>query len=185
VDPSLPTIHSVLELGQPNHVAIHNGRVHRTNSLGVRGPEYTLEPAPDVFRIVIAGDSVTMGAGVDEADAYPQVLSRLLEGRSERWRYEVINLGVSGLNIGTIVGRLRNIGLRYHPHLLVYGFTPNDIEGPAYRIPARPPDPLADQKRYDRLLQSPSYLVRMAGPRLLALRDRFDPPEGSYFASSS
>jgi len=44
----------------------------------------------------------------------------------------------------------------------------------------RSPDPLADQKRYDRLLQSPSYLVRMAGPRLLALRDRFDPPEGSY-----
>jgi hypothetical protein len=108
------------------------------------------------------------------------VLSRLLEGRSERWRYEVINLGVSGLNITAIVNRIRKVGLRYHPNLLVYGFTPNDIEGPAYRIPVRSPDPLADQKRYDRLLQSPSYLVRMAGPRLLALRDRFDPPEGSY-----
>lgn len=179
VDPSLPTITGVFDLVRPNHRAIHNGRLHRANSLGVRGPEYTPAPAPGVFRIAIGGDSVTMGAGVDEEDAYPQVLARLLDERSDRWRYEVVNLGVSGLNVAAVVDRMQNVGLRYHPNLLVYGWTPNDIEGPAYRQ-VQGKDPVADRQRYDRLLQSPSYLVRMLGPRLLALRDRFVPPEGSY-----
>ena len=45
-------------------------------------------------RIVILGDSLTAGLGIDVDDAYPAVLQRRL--KDERLNYEVVNGGVSG-----------------------------------------------------------------------------------------
>jgi lysophospholipase L1-like esterase len=180
VDPTLPTIRTVLELVTPHQRGIHKGRLYRTNAEGVRGPEYTPEPAPGVFRIVVAGDSVTMGAGVEEEEAYPARLEEQLNIGAGPWRYEVVNLGISGSNSTVIVRRLQRIGLGYHPHLVVYGYTLNDIEGPAYEGISKDVQMDQLQKEYSRLMTSRWYAVRLIGPRLLAVRDMIRPPPGSY-----
>ena len=178
-DASLPMI-SGEGLTTPNQRGIYRRCFYRTNDQGVRGPNYAATGDPDEFRIVVAGDSVTMGAGVSEEAAYPAQLELLLNAGGGPWRYQVINLGISGLNVHKIMNRLAEIGLGYHPNLIVYGFTLNDIEGPAYQSVPRQMVLHGQQARYDRLHGSPSYLVRVMGPRILAVRDMIRPPEGSY-----
>ena len=77
-EPELPNLRTVAELGRPGARGLHKGKLFRTNLDGFRGPEYSLQPEPDVFRIVVIGDSFTMGSGVEESEAYPARLEALL-----------------------------------------------------------------------------------------------------------
>ena len=131
-DPDLPTLLD-RQLDHKNLSGIHRGVYFRTNSRRIRGPEYSPEPPPGVIRILIVGDSVTMGWGVNEADTYSARLEALLNAESTAGSYEVLNGGLAGLNIGQVMRRLGPRVRNYHPDLIVYGFTSNDIEGPAYR----------------------------------------------------
>jgi len=64
---------------KPNGVGyFQNGIVAKTNSHGHRDDEVSLLHPPDVLRILVLGDSLTVGAGVAQEDAYPQVLEKLL-----------------------------------------------------------------------------------------------------------
>jgi lysophospholipase L1-like esterase len=175
----LPVITGVGELRQPNVRAVNAGVLYRSNSLGIRGPDYPRQPPPGVFRITVSGDSVTMGHGVREEDAYPAVLERLLNADSADRRFEVINLGVSGLNIVHSLGRLELKGRFYNPDLVVYGFTLNDIEGGGYVRNTQ-----EAQEAYGALLNryagSRSRLLRLLWPRLVILAGSIRPLEGSY-----
>ena len=51
-------------------------------------------PVPQTPRIVVLGDSLTAGLGLDPADAYPAVLQRML--KAQGFPFEVVNAGVSG-----------------------------------------------------------------------------------------
>jgi lysophospholipase L1-like esterase len=82
----------------------------------------------------------------------------------------VLNLGIGGLNLRASLRRLKSIGLRHDPDLIVYGFTHNDIEGRAYR---RSVEPVWG-------LRSPLHLVRWAAPRWRELRDTVYPDPSSY-----
>ncbi|MGH0028205.1 MAG: SGNH/GDSL hydrolase family protein [Myxococcota bacterium] len=175
----LPELKRLYDLRRPNARGVFKGVLHRTNSRGVRGPEFTPEPAPGVFRMVVLGDSYTMGQGVPEEQAYPVVAARLLEQRGPPRRVEAVNLGVSGLAIRHSVKRLRKVGLGYRPHLVVYGFTPNDIMGPDWV------EPSAETKRASEALRrrfddSPSLLLRTIWPRLVMLRSALWPLPGTY-----
>jgi len=178
-DDDLPVLKSVFELGQKNARGIHKGLPFRTNSAGFRGPEYSPEPGPGVFRIVVAGDSVTMGTGVLEEEAYAARLQRRLETSPGEARYEVLNLGLSGLNAERVVQRIETIGTPYQPDLIVYGFTLNDIEGPAFVSSIEKGSVPAKLRRYRRFVDSPSYLLRAVWPRLLAAHEIFFQPEGT------
>lgn len=68
----------------------------RTNSLGLRGDEVLQPKPPDLFRILVLGDSVTFGWGVREEDTYSSQLAGLLAALRPGQRFEVINAGVSG-----------------------------------------------------------------------------------------
>jgi acyl-CoA thioesterase I len=74
-------------------------------------PNTSAEPAAPAARdatgaprIVILGDSLTAGLGVDKADSFPSLLQKRLE--AEGHRYEVVNAGVSG---DTTAGGLRRL----------------------------------------------------------------------------
>lgn len=175
---SLPEIRGVYALRHPNVRGLYKGVLHRTNGLGVRGPDYAPWPAPGVFRIVVIGDSVTMGQGVDEGEAYPARLESLLR-ESQGRDFEVINLGVSGLNIRHSVNRLRRVGLRYHPDLVVYGYTLNDIEGPAWKPNPRE-ERMAHLELETRYHDSRSVLLQRIWPRLLHLANALRPLPGTY-----
>jgi hypothetical protein len=169
----LPEFHGSFALATPNTRGIFKGTFFRTNSFGIRGPEYAM-PKPDgVFRIVVIGDSFTMGSGVREEEAYPALLETMLNDTKPGRRYEVINLGLGGLNLKGSVTRLEQIGLRYQPDMIAYGWTYNDIEGPSYRE-------TGVDGWWNPGHDSASYLMRWIQPRWQSIRDTFLPGPGSY-----
>lgn len=160
----------VWSMVNPNLHHVFKRRPFRTNSAGFRGPEYDKEPGPNVFRTVLIGDSVTMGSGVAQGDTYGRQLQHKLTASDEGRTHEVLNLGVGGFNLHASVRRLKAIGLGYDPDLLIYGWTSNDIEGPAYRKTSAPKDRTVSAFR----------LIRWLGPRWDGLRELISPPAGSY-----
>jgi lysophospholipase L1-like esterase len=62
---------------------------------------------------------------VDDADAYPQVLQRLLDERSPG-RFEVINVGVPAYSSRQELELLRQQALGWQPNLVIFAFGPND-----------------------------------------------------------
>jgi lysophospholipase L1-like esterase len=176
----LPVLKGIFDLAKPNVRGVSSGVLHRTNSAGMRGPEVEKEAPPGTFRIGIVGDSFTMGAGVAEEDAYPARVQVLLNERTSGARFEVLNLGLGGLNVRQAVKRLVKVGLPYGPRLVVYGFTVNDIE--KRRDARREPD--ADERRllakWKRFADSRSHLLRIVWPRLVSLRENVWHLPGSY-----
>ncbi len=177
--PALPELRGSLKLMKRNVEGIHRGVYYRTNSAGFRGREYDKIPPPGTFRIAIAGDSFTMGQGVLEEQAYPQLLERALNAASRKTRFEVLNLGIGGLDIHKVVSRLERVGLPYEPDLIVYGCTWNDIRNNAYResMGNRPLD--AQREIYERFADSPSYLLRAMWPRWKSLQELLSPQPGT------
>ena len=176
----LPLVDGVLMLARPNVVGrLPNGVLYRTNRFGVRGPDFPERPPPRTFRILVIGDSVTMGAGVAEEDTYAARVERRLNARASDRRHHVVNLGIAGLNAEQVMNRLERVGLRVDPHLLVYGYTLNDIEGPAYReIPVRRSYAASLERRT--ALQAGWRLPALLEARWYSLRELVAPPENSY-----
>lgn len=174
-----PIAGGVLELASANVEGIYRGVRFRTNSGGFRGREFAAEPPPGTLRIAVAGDSFTMGDGVVEEEAYPHVLEEILHERG-CGPVEVLNFGLAGLNVHQVARRARKLGDLYHPHILVYGMTANDIEGPSYRQSSSPLTIADHTLRHAACDGSPSYLLRLVWPRLLSLRELLRPSSGTY-----
>ena len=177
--PDLPELRTVWDLASPNVRGAYKGALHRTNSLGVRGPDLPLVPVPGTFRIALIGVSIAMGEGVDEDETYAARIARLLAADDLQHAYEVVNLGISGVTAPQAANRLESVGVLYHPQLVVYGYTLNDIEGPEYR-PAPRPERLAHRRQMARFERSPSALLRAVWPRLVLAWSAFRPVRGSY-----
>ncbi len=100
-----------------------NGVEARANSLGFRDDEVTLTKAEGVFRILSLGDSFTVGANVEQDQAYPQVLEGLLNSRSQNGkRIEVINAGVGGYDTFHYAQFVEHYAGQYDPDLILIGF---------------------------------------------------------------
>jgi acyl-CoA thioesterase I len=87
-------------------------------------PRLAREPArEDVPKIVAFGDSLTAGAGVPAEQSYPAQLQRRLD--RNRYRYRVINAGVSG---DTTAGGLRRVDwvLKNRPQVVILELGGND-----------------------------------------------------------
>jgi len=171
----LPNVSGLWALAKPNVRGLASGALFETNSAGFRGGERTLAKPPGVFRIAIVGDSIAMGMGVVEAETYAARLERSLAAAHPERRFEVLNFGLSGLNAWSVVERLGRLARPYDPDLIVYGYTLNDIEGPAYR---RSVDfAFVDPRTH---AGSPLTLWRLLGPRFASLRELVWAPRGSY-----
>jgi lysophospholipase L1-like esterase len=98
----------------------------RINSLGLRGAECSLEPAPDAFRILCLGDSTTFGFYVDGDETLPVQLQRYLHGRGKP-QVETINGGCGGWSIASQSPFFIERASKLQPHLVVLTFCSNDI----------------------------------------------------------
>ena len=110
---------TALQPNKPQTWAVH------TNEHGFRSASFAETKPAGVFRIVCLGDSSTFGMNVNDADAYPQVLARLLDERAQG-RFEVLNLGVPGYSSRQGLELLRRSVLRYQPDLVTFAFGTND-----------------------------------------------------------
>ena len=71
--------------------------VQRTNNLGMRGADVTIEKPPGVYRILMLGDSFTMGKGVENEETFSSLLGQFMSDRSRECagkEVEVLNGGV-------------------------------------------------------------------------------------------
>lgn len=112
----------------------------RTNSHGMRGRDFSVAKADDVFRIAGLGDSVMFGWGVAEEDTYLRVLGqRLGSAVSGDRQAEVLNFAVPGYNTVMEVAAFREKVRDFSPDLIVIHFVHNDLGLPQFMIEAPNP----------------------------------------------
>lgn len=110
----------------PHAVAFH------FNAFGFREVEFRAK-LPGTERIVVVGDSFTVGHGLPEARSYPRQLETLLR-RSAPPSREVYNLGRGDTDLPAIVASAGFALARLEPDVLVYGYFLNDA------VPSQAPE---------------------------------------------
>lgn len=76
------------------------------------------------FRIIVVGDSLTYGYGVDETTTYTHSLEKML---SKTHNVEILNLGVCGMQSSDITETVVEFTPLLNPDLIVYGISLNDF----------------------------------------------------------
>jgi len=111
---------------RPNARAVLQGVTLAINSKRLRDYEHEYGVRPGVTRILVVGDSITLGWGVRMEDTYPKVLERSLRVGPGETRYEVLNAGVGNYTSSRIIG-LYNYELhKYEPGVVVFAFFLNN-----------------------------------------------------------
>lgn len=104
---------------------------HRVNSLGLRGPERTVEKRGGITRVAVLGDSVVWGYGVEEKDTFVARLEKILDRRGRS--YEVWNLGLQATNLYNHRARFARLAPRIRPDVTIVLVLYNDLQkGPEH-----------------------------------------------------
>lgn len=99
-----------------------------TNSYGYRSPQIPVEKPAGALRIVVVGDSISFGHGVDQEQAYPALLEAALRERLHR-PVDVVNTAVPGNSpYQEYVDLVR--AMKFRPDAVIYQFTLNDVVEP-------------------------------------------------------
>lgn len=107
----------------------HAGARVRTNSLGWRGREFSIQKPEGTIRILGIGDSFTLGRAVEEEDTYLEKLAQMFNTASVN-RYETINAGHENVNTADELRYFKEREMmKLKPDVVVLGFTVhNDAE---------------------------------------------------------
>ena len=105
------------------------GKNYIINSWGHRSDqEYTLEKPKGKFRILVLGDSMTVGQGIENVEnTYPKKLEYYLNEKLQLPQFEIINTAGPGWNTDTQLYDLFINGFKFQPDMVFLGYTPNDI----------------------------------------------------------
>ena len=76
-------------------------------------------------KILILGDSLTEGHGLNEEDSYPSQLQNIIDQKVGKNKYQIINGGVSGSTTASGISRL-NWFLKAKPKIMVLALGAND-----------------------------------------------------------
>lgn len=94
----------------------------------LRDREFTPEPPPGVFRIMVLGDSLPFGYSVSTEATFPKVLERELGQRG--YKVEIMNTGVPGYSTYNELAFYLDRGRAFHPNLVLLSFCMNDVVDP-------------------------------------------------------
>ncbi len=97
------------------------------NSHGFRDDEMPLEKPPGERRILVLGDSVTFGWGVDQGEDFPARLEALLR-KQQGGAWQVINSGVNGYNSQQQAEFFATKGIRFQPDIVLLVYVANDVD---------------------------------------------------------
>ena len=101
-----------------------HGALHIFDRNGLRRTIPFPPKQEDRCRILVVGDSLTYGTGIDEAQTYAATAERLLE---QHYRVEFLNLGVGGAESEDVLASIRRFMPELHPDLVFYGVCHNDF----------------------------------------------------------
>ncbi|GAK58886.1 hypothetical protein Isop_0179 [Candidatus Vecturithrix granuli] len=111
----------------PKSSWIYNNLRYSINQHGWRDDEHDYQKPANTFRIVVLGDSVTQGYGVNLESTYAKQLEEKLNATSRtQYHYEVIIIALEGINTGQEAHLLEIEGLKYDPDLVIIGYVLND-----------------------------------------------------------
>lgn len=99
------------------------------SSQGLRNEEIVLPKPPNTYRIVVLGDSITEGPGVDLSRTFVKLLEQSLQAESPDRIVEVINAGTGDYGTQQELIWLQKRGLAYEPDLVVLDIYLNDSRG--------------------------------------------------------
>ncbi|MEZ6037624.1 MAG: SGNH/GDSL hydrolase family protein [Planctomycetota bacterium] len=102
----------------------------RTNALRCRGPEIQEKKPDGVFRVVLLGDSVAFGWGVDDEVTFARRLEREWNAQGHQQRLEVVNTALPKYDTNQEEATLRELGLRLQPDLVLLVYVTNDLTDP-------------------------------------------------------
>jgi hypothetical protein len=94
---------------------------YRTNEIGRRGAYVAPEQLTGKAVVTVLGDSFSFGIGVEDDEAFPAQLGRLLGGG-----WHVVNGGMSGWGLDSQIKWYYAVGAPYRPEAVVLQFTGND-----------------------------------------------------------
>jgi HEAT repeat protein len=141
------------------------------NADGLRDRTHPEERPPGRARLVALGDSVTLGAGIEPVEAYPQRLEALL--RREGRLVDVMNVGLWGWSTRQERLAYERIVRRYRPDRVVLGVCLNDLPELQNNL-ARPPEWLAALFRGSALVRR---LVNAPGREIQNVEQLFEQAE--------
>ena len=111
---------------RPNRHAFLMGAQFDTNAKGLRDREFSYEKPPGKLRILMLGDSFTVGWGAKFDETFPKRIERIYADRGIE--ADVINTGVGNYNTIQEVEYYLTEGYKYNPDIVVLNFTFNDAE---------------------------------------------------------
>ena len=129
----------------------------RINSHGFRDMERSYEKVPGIKRIILLGDSVVLGYGLEDMN---QLMSRQLEAIYGDESVEVLNLSVTGYCTRAEIELLKTKGLLYDPDLVVLLFVENDFRN--FNPEAFGADGIANRPEIVNSLFRTSHVFRLA-----------------------
>lgn len=104
-----------------NAEALLQGVSIRTNELRMRDRPRTEKPAPGTRRVLVLGDSITLGWGVPQDRTYSAVLETRLADLGAA-HYEVLNAGVGNYTLSRMIGYYDFALRRLEPETVVLAF---------------------------------------------------------------
>ncbi len=102
----------------PNKSLYFKAKLFETNSLGLGDKEYNITKGEDIFRVLVLGNSISLGRGVNMDEAYHSIVEDRLNDRLEGGKYEMLNLGCGPLNISKIIEDI-NQTIYYQPDMVM------------------------------------------------------------------
>lgn len=119
---------TVLRVGEPELRDIEI----RTNSLGFRDSELAGVKSPDEFRILMLGDSITMGSYLMAHETISERMQERLRasGAGGLARCEVINAGIDDAGLDEEIGLLADAGISARPDFVIINLYLNDTRPP-------------------------------------------------------
>ena len=130
---------TTVEFGIKNSLR-NNINSEATNSLGYKFSIKTNEKhirratainyvkSKNIFRILILGDSITFGQGVENTQTFSFYLEKLLNEKNIGMKFEVLNGGVPDWGLIEYYFFLKNEGYKYNPDLVILALESSDPE---------------------------------------------------------
>jgi lysophospholipase L1-like esterase len=118
--------HHLPRHGYHDGVLYSRGHIIRENSNHFRDKEFNPTKQPDSFRVMILGDSLTYGEGVEENNRFTNQLEDMLHAQFPGIIIDILNFGVRGAPTTFERDLLQSWKNIIHPDLIIVGFCVND-----------------------------------------------------------
>ncbi len=125
---------SILYVLPPYFVPPHHGKFRTfghsftTNHLGFREKRFSHRKKSETFRILIFGDSLTFGVGIDDDHRYSNVLEELFKINFPKKNIEVLNFGIPGYSLDQEHDLIKTILKLVECDLVILGVFRNDLQ---------------------------------------------------------